>query len=186
MYDIKNLNIWKTDPAADGRLSSSEIQTLKAGSRQLDVYTGRTFTDTPLEELSLSVRSYNCLRRSGCRTIGDILSISGEDEQGLMKIRNLGVRSASEIMEKLAEYQQRLLTEEAASGSGTGRPASRKLIRPAGSMKGRRVDSFGLSDRSLAELERCGIQIVRDLYSPALTAEPGWFAVRELFDRIPG
>jgi hypothetical protein len=53
-------------------------------------------------------------------------------------------------------------------------------------MKGRRVDSFGLSDRSLAELERCGIQIVRDLYSPALTAEPGWFAVRELFDRIPG
>ena len=117
MYDIKNLNIWKTDPAAGGRLSSSEIQTLKAGSSQLDVYTGRTFTDTPLEELSLSVRSFNCLRRSGCRTIGDILSLSGEDEQGLMKIRNLGVRSASEIMEKLAEYQQRLLTEEAASGA---------------------------------------------------------------------
>ena len=55
----------------------------------------------PIEDLDLSVRSYNCLRRGGYDTIGDI---RGATIEQLMKVRNLGRRSIDEILEKLKEY----------------------------------------------------------------------------------
>lgn len=53
--------------------------------------------DLPIEELELSVRSYNCLKRVGLLTIGDVLKLNREE---LFKIRNLGELSAREIIEK--------------------------------------------------------------------------------------
>lgn len=57
--------------------------------------------EMPIEELDLSVRSYNCLKRSGKKTLRDIVEMT---ESELMDIRNLGSKSASEIRAKLTEY----------------------------------------------------------------------------------
>lgn len=54
----------------------------------------------PVEELSLSVRSYNCLKREGVNTVGDLIQKS---EQELMDIRNFGQKSIDEVKAKLEE-----------------------------------------------------------------------------------
>ncbi|MCY0887403.1 MAG: DNA-directed RNA polymerase subunit alpha [Alicyclobacillaceae bacterium] len=54
--------------------------------------------DMPIEELDLSVRSYNCLKRAGINTVAELCAKS-EDE--MMKVRNLGRKSLEEVMEKL-------------------------------------------------------------------------------------
>ena len=56
--------------------------------------------DTPIEDLQLSVRSLNCLKRAGIRTVGELLTYSEED---VMKLKNFGQKSLDEIAEKLAE-----------------------------------------------------------------------------------
>ena len=53
-----------------------------------------------VEELDLSVRSFNCLKRAGINTV-DELTDKTEDE--MMKVRNLGKKSLEEVQEKLAE-----------------------------------------------------------------------------------
>lgn len=53
-----------------------------------------------IEELDLSVRSYNCLKRAGINTVEDLASKTEED---MMKVRNLGRKSKEEILQKLAE-----------------------------------------------------------------------------------
>lgn len=58
------------------------------------------FLEMSIDELELSVRSSNCLRRAGINTVED-LTIRTEDEMG--KIRNLGKKSLNEIKKKLAE-----------------------------------------------------------------------------------
>jgi DNA-directed RNA polymerase subunit alpha len=54
--------------------------------------------ETPIEELDLSVRSYNCLKRAGISTVNELCSKS-EDE--MMKVRNLGKKSLKEVKEKI-------------------------------------------------------------------------------------
>jgi len=56
--------------------------------------------DTTIEELELSVRSSNCLKRAGINTVGELINKSEED---LMKVRNLGKKSLEEIKGKLEE-----------------------------------------------------------------------------------
>ena len=51
-----------------------------------------------IENLDLSMRSYNCLKRIGIRTIGDLLNFTYND---LIKIRNLGRKSMKEILDKI-------------------------------------------------------------------------------------
>ncbi|HXF37602.1 MAG TPA: DNA-directed RNA polymerase subunit alpha [Actinomycetota bacterium] len=53
-----------------------------------------------VEELNLSVRSYNCLKREGINTVGDLVQKS---EAELMDIRNFGQKSIDEVKQKLAE-----------------------------------------------------------------------------------
>ncbi|WP_279323481.1 DNA-directed RNA polymerase subunit alpha C-terminal domain-containing protein, partial [Clostridium paraputrificum] len=52
-----------------------------------------------IDELDLSVRSFNCLKRAGINTVEDLLSKSEED---MMKVRNLGRKSLEEVIWKLA------------------------------------------------------------------------------------
>ncbi|MBX6723120.1 MAG: DNA-directed RNA polymerase subunit alpha [Dactylosporangium sp.] len=52
-----------------------------------------------IDELELSVRSYNCLKRAGLNTIGELVAKTPED---MMKVRNLGKKSLEEVEEKLA------------------------------------------------------------------------------------
>ena len=56
--------------------------------------------DMPIEELDLSVRAYNCLRRHGVDTVQDLASLKEED---IIKVKNLGKKSMKEIKEKLTE-----------------------------------------------------------------------------------
>jgi DNA-directed RNA polymerase subunit alpha len=56
----------------------------------------------PIEELQLSVRAYNCLKRAQINTVADLLDYSQED---LLEIKNFGQKSAEEVIEAL---QQRL------------------------------------------------------------------------------
>ena len=51
-----------------------------------------------IEELDLSVRSFNCLKRAGINTVEDLINKSEED---MMKVRNLGRKSLDEVVAKL-------------------------------------------------------------------------------------
>jgi DNA-directed RNA polymerase subunit alpha len=62
-----------------------------------------------IEELDLSVRSYNCLKRAGINTVQELATKSEED---MMKVRNLGRKSLEEVQEKLAELGLGLRDEE--------------------------------------------------------------------------
>lgn len=61
---------------------------------------GEGLLDTPIEELDLSVRSYNCLKRQGVNTIGQLTQCS---EQDLLNIRNFGAKSIEEVKDKLQQ-----------------------------------------------------------------------------------
>ena len=54
-----------------------------------------------IEEMDLSVRSYNCLKRAGIHTIEDLTKKTEED---MLKVRNLGTKSLDEVILKLESY----------------------------------------------------------------------------------
>ena len=54
----------------------------------------------PVEELNLTIRSYNCLKREGIHQVGELVARSEAD---LLDIRNFGAKSINEVKEKLAE-----------------------------------------------------------------------------------
>ena len=54
----------------------------------------------PVEDLQLTIRSYNCLKREGIHTVGELVARSEAD---LLDIRNFGAKSITEVKEKLAE-----------------------------------------------------------------------------------
>ena len=205
MYDIKNLNIWKEEP--QNNQSDDELLNME------------------VSELNLSVRSFNCLKRAGCNTVGDILALISEDVNGLRKIRNLGTRSESEILECIRNFQEDFVRQRqrtascgtnntfpgnaaaekqrpgyrADAGSGEGpaygcntessapakETSTRKvMIKPARMMWDMDIEAFHLSNYALTRLRQSGIRQVRDLYATNPKQEPGWYAVRELFDRI--
>lgn len=62
-----------------------------------------------IEELDLSVRSYNCLKRAGINTVEDLANKTEED---MMKVRNLGRKSLEEVMNKLDALNLSLRKEE--------------------------------------------------------------------------
>ena len=111
----------------DGRIEPREA--LQEASRQLidilglftDGYQGTGAADSrqrggrpvitderPVEDLELTVRSYNCLKREGVDTIGQLATMTEEE---LMNIRNLGMKSVDEIRSKLLEYGYDLASE---------------------------------------------------------------------------
>ena len=55
----------------------------------------------PIEELELTVRAYNCLKRAGITKVGEILARLEKGEDEIMSIRNFGRKSLDELMEKL-------------------------------------------------------------------------------------
>lgn len=62
-----------------------------------------------IEELDLSVRSYNCLKRAGINTVEELTNRSEDD---MMKVRNLGKKSLEEVKHKLAELDLGLRAED--------------------------------------------------------------------------
>jgi DNA-directed RNA polymerase subunit alpha len=87
----------------------------------------------PIEDLQLTVRSYNCLKREGIHTVGELISRSEAD---LLDIRNFGQKSIDEVKAKLATMG--LALKDGAPG-----------FDPAAA-----VDTYGDEDQSYAEDEQ--------------------------------
>lgn len=65
--------------------------------------------ETPVEELDLSVRAYNCLKRAGLHTLQDLTNMS---ENEMIKIRNLGKKSLKEVIDKIKEIGLKFREED--------------------------------------------------------------------------
>lgn len=65
--------------------------------------------ETTIEELDLSVRSYNCLKRAGINTVQDLTTRSESD---MMKVRNLGRKSLEEVIAKLEAMELGLANDD--------------------------------------------------------------------------
>ena len=65
--------------------------------------------ETTIEELDLSVRSYNCLKRAGINTVQDLATRSESD---MMKVRNLGRKSLEEVIAKLEAMELGLANDD--------------------------------------------------------------------------
>ncbi|WP_254175173.1 DNA-directed RNA polymerase subunit alpha C-terminal domain-containing protein [Planktothrix pseudagardhii] len=66
----------------------------------------------PIEELQLSVRSYNCLKRAQINSVRDLLDYT---QEGLLKIKHLGQQSTEEVIEALQKRLGITLPKERAS-----------------------------------------------------------------------
>ena len=98
MNEHLNLFIGLTDEAKD-----AEIMVEKEEDKKEKVL------EMTIEELDLSVRSYNCLKRAGINSVQELTMKSEED---MMKVRNLGRKSLEEVQEKLAELGLSLRQED--------------------------------------------------------------------------
>lgn len=115
-YDKLTLEVW-----TDGSIRPDEAVSLSARimAEHLHLFTGLTesaddveimvekeeeqkdkLLEMTIEELDLSVRSYNCLKRAGINTLGELVQ---RDEEDMMKVRNLGKKSLEEVINKLGE-----------------------------------------------------------------------------------
>ena len=124
-YDKLTLEVW-----TDGTISAKEAGSLAAKilNRQLNHFvdlSDETFSteilekkedsskekalEMTIEELDLSVRAFNCLKRAGVNTVGDLVNKSPEE---MMKVRNLGKKSLEEVIAKLQSLGFDLSREE--------------------------------------------------------------------------
>ena len=65
--------------------------------------------DMSIEELELSVRSFNCLKRAGINSVQELVAKTPDE---MMKVRNLGKKSLDEVLAKLEELNLKLRTED--------------------------------------------------------------------------
>ena len=68
--------------------------------KEVDTASDDRVLERTIEELDLSVRSYNCLKRAGINTVHDLTE---KTEPEMMKVRNLGRKSLEEVKVKLAD-----------------------------------------------------------------------------------
>ncbi len=59
--------------------------------------------ETPIENLDLSVRVFNSLKRTGITTVGDVLELLEKGDEAVMSIRNFGEKSLEELRQKMRE-----------------------------------------------------------------------------------
>ncbi|WP_375390258.1 DNA-directed RNA polymerase subunit alpha, partial [uncultured Amnibacterium sp.] len=78
---------------------NSAAEGIEIGPAPVDLQTSSELS-MPIEDLDLSVRSYNCLKREGINTVSELVSLS---ETQLMNIRNFGQKSVDEVKDKLVE-----------------------------------------------------------------------------------
>ena len=60
--------------------------------------------DIPIEELDLSVRVFNSLKRTGITTVREVMELNTKGDDALLSIRNFGVKSLTELKDKLEEH----------------------------------------------------------------------------------
>jgi DNA-directed RNA polymerase subunit alpha len=112
-YDKLTLEIWTDGSLLPDEAISTAAKTL---TNHLTMFTGLTersaaidfnepedskkekVLEMTIEELDLSVRAYNCLKRAGINTVAELVQRNQED---MMKVRNLGKKSLEEVEQKL-------------------------------------------------------------------------------------
>ncbi len=77
---------------------NEEAEGVEIGPAPVEVAASNELS-TPIEDLDLTVRSYNCLKREGINTVSELIALS---EDQLMNIRNFGSKSVDEVRDKLA------------------------------------------------------------------------------------
>jgi len=80
--------------------------------------------ETPIEDLGLTVRAYNCLKRAGITKVGEVLERLEKGEEEILAVRNFGRKSLDELREKLVA--KGFLSPDAAAvsaGSSAGAPS---------------------------------------------------------------
>lgn len=116
-YDKLNLEIWTDGTIApDAALRESakilvQHLSLLAGAEVVAVEPAKQeehgipprINDAPIEELELTVRAYNCLKRAGITKVGEILRRMEKGEEEMLAIRNFGKKSLDELVDKLRE-----------------------------------------------------------------------------------
>ena len=90
--------------------------TVSTGSTVVEKTSDRPDTklSMTIDELDLSVRSYNCLKRANINTVADLIGKTGED---MMKVRNMGKKSLDEVQKKLEMMGLSLASEESGSNN---------------------------------------------------------------------
>jgi DNA-directed RNA polymerase subunit alpha len=78
---------------------NEEAEGIEIGPAPVEVAASNELS-TPIEDLDLTVRSYNCLKREGINTVSELIALS---EDQLMNIRNFGSKSVDEVRDKLTE-----------------------------------------------------------------------------------
>ena len=86
------------DKEPEKEVDVSDVPPIDEGVKHEDEYSQKL--DRTIEDLDLSVRSFNCLKRAGINTVKDLVEMT-EDE--LMKVRNLGKKSLEEVKKKLED-----------------------------------------------------------------------------------
>ena len=128
-FDKLTLEVW-----TDSTISAKDAVSLGAKilSDHLSVFTNLSDTvttttivekvqDRPdaklamtIDELDLSVRSFNCLKRANINTVADLIGKTGED---MMRVRNMGKKSLDEVQKKLEMMGLSLASEESGSNN---------------------------------------------------------------------
>ena len=129
-YNKLTLEVW-----TNGTISAKDAVSLgaKIMADHLTVFTGLSDTvstsstivektsDRPdaklsmtIDELDLSVRSFNCLKRANINTVADLINKTGED---MMKVRNMGKKSLDEVQKKLEMMGLSLASEDSGSNN---------------------------------------------------------------------
>jgi DNA-directed RNA polymerase subunit alpha len=119
-YDSLRLEIWTDGTISPEKALSSAAKLLIEQFRHLagvseeslalreDEFTesGRLTSEmieTPIENLDLSVRVFNSLKRTGITTVGEVLELLEKGEEAMMSIRNFGEKSLEELRQKMRE-----------------------------------------------------------------------------------
>ena len=113
----------------------------------------------PIEELGLTIRSVNCLRRGGIQLIGDLLSKTHDD---LLKIRNLGKKSLKEIEDKISERGLEL------------RQPTEEELRAAASFSSEEEDQVllgGILDDAKGAVEEAQNALAKDIFEDSSESE---------------
>jgi len=82
---------------------SEEILVVAAGKEPSGSRLTSEAAETPIENLDLSVRVFNSLKRTGITTVGDVLELLEKGDEAVMSIRNFGEKSLDELRDKMRE-----------------------------------------------------------------------------------
>lgn len=118
-YDLLKLEIWTDGAIEPAAALSQAARTLIQHMTPVAQFTGEEtarpvaealvttiaseYYDVPIEELELQMRAYNCLRRAGISSVGDVLERLEKGEDEMLAIRHFGEKSLEELMIKLEE-----------------------------------------------------------------------------------